>query len=197
MADLKVTYDDFTLESKWSCRCVYTYNSSGSFLDSTCTQSGLTTAKETVRFPVSLPAGAKVIGAKVHAAHTPGLYGGTFTINDNEPDDDGIVTLDAPDFSAGYVDVMFAWTGYTDGSSAHRDEYPTHNGSDSQVSTFGHTSTSKVSDIYLLIEYQQNGIIYHAEGGKLVPYQLYRAENGALVPYQIKHAEAGELVPYG
>lgn len=186
MAQMTIPADGFTLNSTWSCRVVYTYNSTGSFLSSTCTQSNLTTATNTVRFSVSLPMGAKVKSAKVHAAHTTGLLGGKFLINEAEPDEDGFVTLNDTDFSAGYVDVAFSWKAYTDGSSAHGSEYPTYNGTSSQTVTRSHESPSTVSDVYLLLETTGGtGYIYHAEDGVLVPYSFYRAENGALVLYTL------------
>ena len=111
--------------------------------------------------------------------------------------DDGFVTLEEPDFSAGYLDVVFKWTAHTDGSSGHASNYPTYNGSSSQSKTYSHTSTTNLTGIELVVEYQLGGIIYRAVNGELVPYQLYRAEDGVLVPYQIQHAEDGALVPYG
>lgn len=150
-----------------------------------------------MRFTPSLPAGAKVLSAKVHAAHTTGWSGGTFKINDAAPDSNGFVTLSNPDFSAGYIDVVFKWQASRDGTTTHNSSYPGYNGSSSQSKTYSHTSNSDVSDVYLLIEYQSGSVIYHAENGKLVPYQLFRAEGGKLVPYQLQQAEGGKLVRYG
>ena len=198
MAQQTITADDFRLTSTWSCRVVYKYDTSGNFTGSTCTQSSLVTASNTVRFAVDLPSGAKVSSAKVHASHTTGLYGGTFKIAGSSPDSDGFVELSSPDFSAGYIDVAFSWTANTDGSTAHSGEAPAYNGSTPRIVVKDHESPSNVTEVYLLIETSGGtGYIYHAEDGVLVPYQLYHAEDGALVPYQLQHAEGGVLVPYG
>ena len=197
MAEIKVLYDDFSLTSKWSCRTVYSYNSTGSFNSATNTPSSVQYAEKTVRFAVSIPSGAKVKGAKVYASYTAGLFGGKMEINGTRLEDGSFVTLENPDLSAGYVDVVFRWTAWTDGSSAHSSSYPTYNGTSSQAVTHNHESPTTVYDIYLLIEYEHSGIIYHAENGVLVPYKLYHAEGGALVPYLLQHAEDGALVPYG
>jgi hypothetical protein len=42
-----------------------------------------------------------------------------------------------------------------------------------------------VDKIYLLIEYEQRGLVYFATNQTLVPYQIYHAENNALIPYQL------------
>lgn len=195
MAEIKVTYGNFTLTSRWSCKTTYYYNSGGSFNTSANTVSGLTVSRGTVRFPVDLPDGTTIQGAKVHAAHTSGLFGGKLEIAGVRPDGNGFVTLGPLVVSGGYVEIEFAWTAYTDGSSAHQSEYPTYNGTSSQSVTRNHASTTNVSDVYLLIG-NAGGSLYRAEGGKLVSYQLCRAEGGKLVPYQLCRAEGGKLVPY-
>ena len=182
MAETKVTYNSFSLTSRWSCKTTYYYNSSGGFNTSTNTTSGLTVSRETVRFPVSLPDGTTIKSAKVYAKRTNGLYGGKLLIGGVWLGGEGFVTLESLIVSDGYVEVEFAWTAYTDDSSAHRSEYPTYNGTSSQSTTKNHASTTTVSEIYLLIE-NAGGTLYRAEGGKLVPYQLCRAEGGKLVPY--------------
>ena len=197
MAQQTIAADDFSLNSTWTCRIVYKYDTSGNYTGSTCTQSGLTTASNTVRFAVELPSGAPVSSAKVHASHTTGLYGGTFKIAGSSPDSDGFVELASPDFSAGYIDVTFTWTAYTDGSTAHSSEAPAYSGSTPVIQTRSHESPSSISEVYLLIETEEaGGYIYRAESGQLVPYQLCRAESGQLVPYRLHRAESGQLVPY-
>lgn len=179
-----IRVDDFSLTSTWTCRVVYTYNTSDATVTSSCTQSNLQTAKRTVSFPVSLSLGEKVVSAKVHANHTGGLLGGKFTINGVGPDDDGFVTLDSVGDSTDAIDVEFAWKAYTDSSNAHRTEYPPYDGSSTKTVTKNHESPSNITDIYLLIETSGgSGYIYHAENGELVPYKFYRAEGGVLVPY--------------
>lgn len=66
-----------------------------------------------------------------------------------------------------------------------------------QVSQITGSSTLTILDIALTIEYQSGSVIYHAENGVLVPYQLFKAENGVLVPYLIQLGEGGKLVTYG
>ena len=193
MAQMTIPADGFTLNSTWSCRVVYTYNSTGSFLSSTCTQSNLATATKTVRFPVNVQTGEKVASVKVHAKYTTGLLGGDFKIGDAKPDENGFVTLSVTDFSAGYIDVTFSWKAYTDGSGAHGSEYPTYNGSISQTVTKSHESPSDVSSVYLLIE-TAGGCIYHVEEGKLVPYNIYHAENNGLVLYTL-YGAPGDYEP--
>lgn len=189
MAQKQFDYNgSFTLNSTWSCTTRYEYTHYGEFSKSTSTQSNSQTATNTVSFDISgLPRGAKALGARVHAEYTTGLYGGTFQINDISIDDDGFVTLDLPDFSTGSIDVKFSWKASVDpsGSDAHSSEYPTYNGTNSQSVTYSHSSPSDVSKVYLLVEYELRGIVYRADGGVLVPYQIYHAENGELIPYQL------------
>lgn len=199
MAEIRVPHDDFTLTASWNCSTVYRYEiaTGGKYLGSTNTTSDLTYPTKTVRFPVNLPTGAKVQSAKVFASHTTGLFGGKLHIAGIGLSDDGFVTLESPDFSAGYVDIEFQWNAYTDGAGGHSSNPPAYNGSTSQTRSNSHQSPTTVSDIYLLIEYENSGIIYRAENGVLVPYKLYHAEGGALVPYLLRYAEDGALVPYG
>lgn len=202
MAERKIIPDDvvngFTLTSTWACRITYKYDLNGNPAGSTCMQQDLQTATKTIRFPVSMPVGAEFIGAKIHALHSTGLYGGTFKINGQFVDDDNFVTLMDVNFLDGYVDVVFSWQAYTDpqGTSAHSGGHPTYAGSTPEIVVITHESPSNVSDVYLLIEYKQNGIIYKAMGDMLVPHQIYRADNGTLAPYQLFKAVNGELVKY-
>lgn len=196
MAERTVPGGKFSLTSRWTCETVYTYNSYGSFNSSTNKVSGRMYGEHTERFLFSIPSGAKVLGAKVYASYTGGLYGGRLDIAGITLSDDGFVTLEDPDFSAGYIDVVFRWRAWTDNSSAHSDTYPTYNGSNSQSKTYNHSSTTNVDEVYLLVEYEYGGIIYRAENGTLVPYQLYHVESGELVPYQLFKVVDGKLVQY-
>ena len=174
MAELKVTHDSFRLTSTWTV-----YEDSYENLEIT---SGPSWAAKTVTFNYKIPAGAKLLGAYVHSEWgypTSGFY--AKTVNSIwVPDDTGNVTVEI-DPSATSVDVVFRFR--ANGSAS----YPIGN----------REGSTTISNIYLLITYKLNGIIYHAVSGELVPYQLYRAENGVLVPYQIQHAEDGALAPYG
>lgn len=199
MAELKVTADGFTLSSSWSCRVVYLYDSTGKFQRTySVTQGTPSTVNKTVEFSVDLPTGSKINSAKIHANHTNGSWGGSFWINDITPDSNGFVTISNPTITNNKISAVFKWkaTGHASGTSQHASDYPNYNGSSSQSVSKPHYSNSAISDIYILIEYQSGSIIYHAENGVLVPYQLFHAENGKLVPYQIQHGEGGKLVPY-
>ena len=119
MAEIEVLYADFDLTSRWTCKTTYYYNSSGSFNSSSNSVSGLTYSEHTALFAVSLPAGAKVKSAKVYAKSSGGTYGGKLEIDGTLLTADGFVTLESPDFSTGSIEVVFRWTAYTDGTSAH------------------------------------------------------------------------------
>lgn len=197
MAQLRIDADGFMLTSTWVCRVTYKYSTSdNSPSGSTCQQLNFSSATNTVQFDVSMPSGAEVLSAKVHADHTTGLYGGAFKINNITPDDDGFVKIDAPDFSSGSIDVQFSWAANMDSTTAHAGEAPEFNGSYSRVVATDHESPSTITNVYLLIEYKQNGLIYRAVSGAIVPYQIYRAEGGSLAPYQLFKAVNGELIQY-
>ena len=192
-----ITADDFVLKPSWTCTVTYYYDSSGNHTSTTTGQSDARPVSNDVLFPVSLPPGTKIRGAKVHSAHTTGLHGGAFRVNGKNPDSDGFVELDTFEVVDGCIAVTFTWTAYRDSTTAHNGEAPAYTGTSSQTVTKSHNSPSTVSEVYLLIDTVAGGCIYHAENGELVPYQLYHAEDGVLVPYQIQHAEDGALAPYG
>lgn len=172
MAELKVTHDDFALFSTW--RVVTGSNGVKEITE------GPSWAAKTVNFAYKIPAGAKLLGAHVHSVWsypTSGFY--AKTMNEKWVPDTGIVDVEI-DQEATSFEALFRFRA---------------NGN--TTSTGYTTAETKITEVYLLIEYKLNGIIYRAVSGELVPYQLYRAEDGVLVPYQIQHAEDGALAPYG
>ena len=203
MAELKVEYgSSFTLTSTWTCTWVYNYGSGGVFTSVySRTQGTPTRAYKNVTFSnIGLPNSAKILSAKLHVSHTGTGYLGISTdVGLTAPDTNGFIELDVDtlDFSSGELEFQFVWYGYQHGSNTHDNDYPSATAAGVQTKTFNHSYSSTVSDVYLQIEYQSGSVIYHAENGVLVPYQLFHAENGVLVPYQIQHGESGSLVSYG
>ena len=173
MAELKVTHADFSLTSNW--RVVTGSNGVKEITE------GPSYTSKTVTFEYKLPAGAKVLRAYVHSVWGIPLSG-FYTKKVNStwvPEDTGNVDVEL-DPEATSLDVVFYFRAIGD-----------------TTATGYRSGTTAISDIYLLIEYEHSGIIYHAESGVLVPYKLYHAENGELVPYLLQHAEDGALVTYG
>lgn len=188
MPQLRIDADGFNLNSTWSCWYKYDVNNDYAYSQG---QTKATEATKNVTFAFELPARAEIISAKVHSK-----WSGTFsgidvnTINGVEPDADGFVTIDGVEASALSVDVEFLFV-------AERDDLEEHVGGmswndpdiwpDNQTTPkyLPHTSSAIISEVYLLIEYEEDkgGYIYHAENGVLVPYNFYRAEGGVLVPY--------------
>jgi hypothetical protein len=199
MAELTVDYDkDITLTSTWTCSTTYKYTDYGDRLTSSTSQINHQYAEQTVKFTFNVPAGAKVIGVKVYASLiTNGLYGGKWEMNGAEFKD-GCAQLTNVDLSLGYLDVVFRWTAWRDSNTAHNDAFPDYSyyNKPSVTLTRNHESTSKIDSIYLMVEYEQRGIVYLAANNTLVPYQIYHAENGALVPYQLFKAEDNILIQY-
>lgn len=198
MAEVKITASNFSLKSSWNCKVVYHYNSNGSFNSVySVNQSTPNKATKTVSFATGLSSSTKILSVKVHAVYTiRGWQSGNFKINDVAPDSNGFVTLNNSSISNGSVSVIFSWQANKDTSTNHNKSYPSSNGQSSQSVTYPHDSEIDVTDAYILVEYQSGSIIYHAENGVLVPYQLFHAEDGKLVPYQIQHGEGGILIPY-
>lgn len=184
MATIEVPANEFVLKSTFTCTTTYYYNSTGSLNSSKNAVSNLKSGKKTVSFPVALSSGKKIVSAKVHATHTTGLIGGTFTIDGKTPDAQNFVTLDNPDASSGSIDVEFEWESYKHTTASHSGENPSYNGNSSQSVVRNHESPSTIDKVYLLIETSGGGI-YCAKNGELVPYKFYHTENGELVPYQI------------
>ena len=197
MAEKKVTIDNFSLTSNWNCKVTYTYKLNGTFSSASNSQGIPITATVTKTFNTGLPTTAKILSATLYWNYVAGINGGTFRVNDViQSSGDGSVSLDVSSFSNGSIDVSFSYKANTDSSSSHNSSYPAWEGSTTQTVTYTHSSSASISNVYLLVEYQNGSVIYHAENGVLVPYQLFHAENGELVPYQIQHGEGGELVPY-
>lgn len=174
MAEIKVAADSFYLNSTWKVEVV---------ISTPTITSSPTTAYKTVTFNYKVPKGATIKSAKVHSTWSYPTSGfSTQTVNGKTPTSSNGYMVDVEiDPESTSVSVTFAFKA---------------KGSTDTVGTI--TATTAVSDVYLLIEYSGGvSCIYHAENGKLVPYQLYRAEGGVLVPYQLQHAEDGVLVPYG
>lgn len=154
MSELRIDTGEFYLDSKWTCRVVYSYNSTGSFNSSTATQTNLTPAKNTVGFTDERLAGMVVNSVKVHASHTGGMYGGKFQIDDVTPDSDGFVTLTNPSFSDNAINITFSWIADTDNSGSHSSDYPTYDGNSSQTVYKEHTSSSKITEVYIIVDYE-------------------------------------------
>lgn len=197
MAQIKVpdgTPLSFNLKASWSC--LYRYNSSTNNYNVWTTDAEST---ESVSFEYNLPANAVIRGAKVHSSWGGSLFGiKTGAINGVEPDAEGFVEIDPSLATETSLTVEFFFEASKDNPRNHlTDEFIEGSAVDKTITLGSHTSSAIVSDVYLLIEYETSGNIYHAENGELVPYKLYRAEGGVLVPYQIQHAEDGALAPYG
>ena len=198
MAEKKVTASNFSLTSSWTCTVVYLYNSTGSFNSVySRTQTTPNKATKTVTFTTGLPTTAKILSAKVYATYSlTGWTSASFKVNDTTISSGGYISLDTSSLSSGSVSLTFSLQANRDSNTNHDGAYPGYNGNSSQSRTFSHSSVADVTNVYLLVEYQNGSVIYHAENGVLVPYQLFHAENGKLVPYQIQHGEGGNLIPY-
>lgn len=193
MAPIKAS--DFTLTSSWTCSwwLYIELPVNISHLMSSATDASL--ASETVTFTgLSIPSGAKVKSAKVHSSWGGSLYGiDTRTVNGKTPDSEGFVEIEPPASGATSVEVIFRFRAKKDDPDTHI----TGPLAEGVTYTHDHSSSVKVSEVYLLIELEGGGgYVYRAENGKLVPYQLHHAENGKLVPYRLHKAEGGQLVPY-
>ena len=160
MAQLKISHNGFTLTSKW-----FVYEDDYENMEIT---EGPSYGYQTVTFDYSLPTGAEVKGAKVHATWSYPSTGFYWRgINGTNPDSDGMVDVEI-DPSLKSIDVLFSFRakGHTNATGDQSD-------------------STTVSDVYLLIEYTYGGILYRTVSGGLVPYRFYHAENGALVPYRL------------
>lgn len=144
MAYIKKTADNISLTSTW--RCTYALNQDLGYV---CSQGTPTTAKQTVRFRFTLPAGATINRTRVHSVWAGALYGyRVATVGGKQPNDNGMVFLDNPKATATYIDVEFAFSSYNDNSSSHYRELQY-----GQTYTANHTTTATVSEIYLRIDY--------------------------------------------
>ena len=173
MAQLRVDVDSFNLNSTWTCWSEITQD------DFEYGQTPATEATQTVTFAYKLPAMSKIVSAKVHSTWKGTLCGfSVATVNGKTRDADGFVDIDGVDPSATSLNVDFLFVAERDEMCAEMALERVEN---------NHTSSAVVSDVYLLIEYEENdgGYIYHAEEGVLVPYNFYRAEGGVLVLYNV------------
>ena len=197
MAQLKVAVDNFNLNAVWTC--YFYYHDDGVSGYPRTWQTGGDISK-TITFTYELPENSVITGARVHSAWDGSLFGiKTKTINGVEPDEEGYVTVDHANATETSLEVEFYFEAEKDTPSTHPEYETLVEGCESNKTyTLGsHTSSVRVSEVYLLIEYEGgSGYIYHAEDGALVPYQLFHAEDGVLVPYHFQHAEDGALVPY-
>lgn len=179
--------EGFSLNATWNCyyRC---YESGGYSVWQE--PSGLPQASNVVTFSYELPKRAKVKNVKVHSKWEGSLFGiRGKAVNGVDVGDDGFVTIDNFDDSKTSISVEFLLTAEKDDPrSYHKDDienYEISSAVDKTITLGSHTSSVKVTEVYLLIEYEddQGGYIYHAENGVLVPYNFYHAEGGVLVPY--------------
>lgn len=195
-----IRVDDFNLNASWSCYA--RSHSAGGF---SLWQSEAKVTKKVV-FSYELPKNTVIKSARVHSLWSGSLFGiDAKTVNGVEPDEDGFVAVDPADATETALEVEFFFkatqhgNSYTEMVNEHwAVEGALESGRDDVTYTVGsHTSSAKVSDVYLLLEIESaGGVVHRAEGGKLVPYRLCRAEGGKLVPYRLCRAESGKLVPY-
>ena len=153
MAELTLTAADFKLTSTWTCHVVYTYDSTGAFNKYTVTRKDINYAENTISFSDECLVGATVNSVRVHADNTTGLAGGTLKINGVNKGSDGFVTLDNVDISDGTINIVFAWNADFDPTENHA-SYPTYNGSSSQTIDRSHESTSNVTSVYIIVDYE-------------------------------------------
>lgn len=184
----------FSLYSNWT----YSYSSTSNGQYTYTKTQGPSTAAQTITANLdSLPSNAKITSAKLTwtASATSGTGGqdtGRGQVVPNGQSDASVF------ISAGTAD----FTNYILPGQENNFRFiyaPTVSSSYTtgvQASQITGSSTLNIYSIALIIEYQSGSVIYHAENGVLVPYQLFHAENGELVPYQIQHGEGEELVPY-
>lgn len=152
MAQLKIAVDDFNLNASWTC--YYRWPSGASWYN--VWQSDAVATKQ-VTFPYELPENSVVKSAKVHSTWSGSLYGiKTNAINGIEPDADGFVEIDCSDATGTSLSVEFVFEASTDNIANNHDlDGVINGGEEDQTYTVGsHTSSVKVSDIYLLLEYE-------------------------------------------
>jgi hypothetical protein len=184
--------DDFNLNATWDCYGLFPSNGD-SYDDMRVWHSPQEPdASNTVTFAYELPKRATIKHVKVHSKWSGSTHGiNKKTVNGVEVDADGFAVIETPDESANSIAVEFAFVAGTDDiwdAHSHVLYQIADGGEDDRAYSVGsHTSSVKVTEVYLLIEYEddQGGYIYHAENGVLVPYNFYRAEGGVLVPYNM------------
>lgn len=171
VVQLPVYADDFKLNSTWSCTYKIWWDGvvgSGN-AEFQGTQSTPTTVTKTITFGFELPQDATIISTKVHSKWTGTLYGAAVErVADTNPDEDGFVILSNPDVSDTSIDVQFTFKAITDDIGIHHNDNIELN----KEYTTSHSSVAKVSEVYLLIEYELPG---GTGSSILTPYNLYRA----------------------
>lgn len=183
MPQLRIDADDFNLHSDSTCQAGWTKKVDGTYYQFGTIRYEPTIDSKTVVFELSLPARAKIKSAKVHSTWGSCLFGYAMKKVDGlSPDTDGFVEVTPPAETDASLSVSFQFQSMPHSSpSSHVDDITPGTYHDPY---FAHTSAASVTDVYLLIEYEDiGGYIYHAENGVLVPYNFYRAEGGVLVPY--------------
>lgn len=147
MAQIKVDIPDFTLVSSWTCKYGLVMGE-GYHND----QTSASTATKTVTFDYSIPDGAIVQSAKIHSSWSGTLYGiSSRKVAGETLDDEGFVIVDNLDASSMSLDVVFSFVALRD---AERSHYQTTGLTVGEVYTHSHQSTATVSDVYLLIEFE-------------------------------------------
>jgi hypothetical protein len=154
MAQLKVAIDDFNLNASWSC--YFRWNSSADWYS--VWQSNAEATKQ-VTFRYTLPENSIITGAKVHSVWGLSLFGiQQKTINGIEPDADGFVAIDVSGATDTALTVDFLFVASKDNlQDTHDSEIESiANGGDydKTYTLDTHTSSAKVSDVYLVLEYE-------------------------------------------
>ena len=137
-----------------------------------------TTDTTSITLEYDLPNGSEIKRAQVYATWSYPSYGFYYrAINGINTSGEAVDIEIDPSATSIQIGFTFTARGHTDAVGTYSD-------------------STRISDIYLLIEYTCGVYLYHAENGALVPYQLYHAENGELVPYQLFKAVDGTLIQY-
>ena len=175
MAELTVDYGQkIYLTSRW-----FVYEDDYENLEITSQPSW---AAATATFEYNIPVGAEIVGAYVHSEWSYPTDGNGFdakTVNGTWVPNDGNVNVTIDPASTS-LDVIFRFR--VNGSAS----YPTGN----------RDGSTTISNIYLVIQYKWNGLVYFVVSGELTPYQIYHAEGDNLVQYQLFKAEDNKLVLY-
>lgn len=184
MAKIKVSVDDLSLASTYSC--IQKFEEGTGALINRYTTSATKDVKS-VTFAFELPSASKVRRATVYATLSNSAFAAAVcTINGMRCSYKTTAAVPVEiEEGATSITVPFVFR-----------IMPVLHTNHGLVEKTNHRSEVTFSDVYLLIETVDNCIL-HAENGELVPYQLYHAEGGILVPYQFQRAVDGALVPYG
>lgn len=153
MAYIKKTASDISITAKWTCNCIILYSDDGLTFDFRRYED-VETKKQTVRFNIkgAIPAGATINRTRVHSVWNGALYGySVATVGGKKPNDNGMVFLDNPDPSDSYFDVEFAFAPLPESETIAENNHLA--ASTSSFKAFSHTTTTKISEIYLRIDY--------------------------------------------